>query len=98
MYMRDASMLQVAQVKRAGDLPSRFSSTYVRQLLWSEIHDMDVGSEAHVVGQVPAIVVRILVDNDVVAGPIPITAESKVDRGNAPVPSAKPEPAWAATR
>ncbi len=59
---------------------------------------MDVGSETHVVGEVPAIVVRIFVDDNLVAIPVPIPCESKVDRGDIPVPPVEPESIGTAAR
>lgn len=76
--------------KRAGQLGLP-RSILVGSLLRSKIHHVDVGSEAHIVSQVPALVIRIFVDDDVVPGPIPIPAKRKVGRCNTPIPSVKPE-------
>ena len=54
---------------------------------------MNIGSETHVVCQVPPIVIRIFVDDDVVTIPVPTIAECKVCRRNAPIPSVEPESA-----
>ena len=57
----------------------------------------DVGSEPHVVGQVIAVVIGILVDHDVVAIPEPVVAEANINVDNAEVEAAKPEAIGAAT-
>jgi hypothetical protein len=56
---------------------------------------MDVGSQPDVVGQIPAIVVGIVVDYDIVGSPVPIIAITEVIRGNGKVEAAKPEAARA---
>ena len=53
---------------------------------------MDVGAEANVVGQVPAHVVRIVIDDDVVTVPKPAIGQSDVKRRDAPEESAKAKP------
>ena len=57
---------------------------------------MNVGAEAHVVGQVVARVVRVFVDHDVVGVPEPAIAICQVKGRNVPVPAVEPEPAGAA--
>src|ERR1700687_1882787 len=52
---------------------------------------MKVSSEAGVIGQIPAIVIRILIDDDVVAIPVPAITESEIGGSNAPVPAVEPE-------
>ena len=55
---------------------------------------MDISTEPNVVGQVPAIVIRIVIDDDVVTVPGPVATEAKIDRSDAEVESAEPEAAW----
>ena len=57
---------------------------------------MDVGAEARVVGQVPAIVVRIFVNDDLIGIPEPVVAETVVVRSDVEVETAKPEAGRAA--
>lgn len=57
---------------------------------------MDVGAEADVVGEVPADVVGIFVDDDVVAGPIPVVAIAEIRGGDAEIETVKPETGRAA--
>ena len=46
---------------------------------------MDVGSEAHVVGQIPADMVGIVVDHDLVASPVPISDDVVIVCGVVPL-------------
>lgn len=57
----------------------------------SQIIYMDVGPEPDVVSEVPAFMVRVFVDNDVVAVPEPVVAEADVVGGDAEVEAAEPE-------
>jgi hypothetical protein len=59
--------------------------------LGSEVFDVDVGTESDIVGEVPAGVVGIFVDHDVVAVPEPVVAVADVVGSDAEVESAKPE-------
>ena len=52
---------------------------------------MDIDPKAYVVGEVPAWVVGIFVENDVVAIPVPAIAETEVIWGDTEIESAKPE-------
>ncbi len=57
----------------------------------AEIFDVAVGAEADVVGEVPAVVIGIFEDGDLVIGPIPIVAEAVVRRSDAEIEAAEPE-------
>jgi hypothetical protein len=59
--------------------------------LLAQVHDVDVGTEADVVGEVPPVVVGIVVDHDVVIVPVPVIAITGVEGGDAEIVSAKPE-------
>ena len=59
----------------------------------AEILHMHIGAEADVVGQVPAIVIRVGVNHDVVGVPQPAVAEGYVIGGNVPIPAVEPEAA-----
>jgi len=52
---------------------------------------VNVGAQAYVVGEIPAIVVGIFVNHHVVAVPIPVIGVGKVKRGDAEVEATKPE-------
>ena len=54
---------------------------------------MRVGAESRVVGQIPAFVIRIIVDNDVIVVPIPIINVAEIEGSYAEVKSAEPEAA-----
>jgi hypothetical protein len=54
---------------------------------------VDVGAQSRVVGEIPAFVVGVIVDHDIVAIPIPVIAIGQVKRGDAEVETAKPESA-----
>jgi hypothetical protein len=58
---------------------------------------VNVGAESDVVRQIPAVVIRIFVDYDVVAGPVPVVAKSEVKRGNAEIKATEPETAGTAS-
>src|SRR5208337_255197 len=57
----------------------------------SEKHDVNVSPQPHVIGEVPAEVIRILINHDLVRNPEPVIAKAVVVRGNAEVEAAKPE-------
>src|ERR1700744_1781484 len=52
---------------------------------------MDISPEPYVIGQIPADMVRIVVDDDVVAVPVPSVAEGHIIRRHAEVEAAEPE-------
>lgn len=54
---------------------------------------MDISTQPHVVSKVPANVVWIFEDGDIVAIPGPVTAVADIEIGNAEVESAEPEAA-----
>lgn len=64
--------------------------------LRAEVLHVNVGSEASVVGEVPARVVGVVVDDDVIGGPVPGIAVVKVVGRYAKVESAEPEAAGSA--
>ena len=66
-------------------------------LLASHILHVDVGTESHVVGEIPAFVVGVVVDDDVVAVPEPVIGVGQVKRGNAEVEAVKPKTVGAAS-
>src|SRR5271157_2930365 len=55
---------------------------------------MHVRPETHVISQVPADVIRIVIDRDLIGVPQPVAAVADVHRGNAEVEPAEPEAAW----
>jgi hypothetical protein len=58
---------------------------------------VNVSAQAHVVSEIPAVVVGIFVNHDVVAVPIPVIGVGKVKRGDAEVEATKPETAGIST-
>src|SRR5580704_11612542 len=52
---------------------------------------MNVGAQPGVVSQVPAIVIRVLIDHDIVAIPQPVIDEVVIVRSDGEVEAAKPE-------
>jgi hypothetical protein len=56
---------------------------------------VNVCTEADVVGEIPAHVVGILVDHDVVAIPEPVAAKAEIDWSNAEIETTEPEAAGA---
>lgn len=62
-----------------------------RRLAVAEELDVDVGAEADVIGEVPANVIGIFVDDDVVASPVPVVAIANVRACNAEIETVKPE-------
>jgi len=56
---------------------------------------MSVGPQANVVRQIPADMVRIVIDHNLIAVPKPIGAKVQIVRGYAPIEVAKPETARA---
>jgi len=65
--------------------------------LGPQIFDVNVGAEANVVSEVPAVVVGVFVDDDIVATPIPVAAKTEVERRDAEVEAAEPEAAGTAS-
>src|ERR1700742_3604133 len=55
---------------------------------------MHVGSQPHVVSEIPARMVGIFIDHNVVARPIPTVAVSVVIGSNAEVEAPEPEAGW----
>jgi len=57
----------------------------------AEILDVDVSAEADVVGEVPAVMVWVVVDYQLVRAPVPVAAEAVVSGGHIEIETAKPE-------
>src|SRR5579864_460968 len=62
-----------------------------QRLAVAEIFDVNVGAESRVVGQVPAVVVGVVVNYDLVGTPVPIIDEAEVGGGNGEIETAEPE-------
>jgi hypothetical protein len=75
----------VARMRNGGGLTS------------AEILDVHVSAEANVVGKVPAVMVRIVVEYDLVSAPDPIVAEAVVSGGHTEIETAEPEALAVAT-
>ena len=52
---------------------------------------MDVGAQPNVVGEIPAVVVRIFIDHDLIGAPIPGIAEGEVNGSDGEIETAEPE-------
>ena len=59
--------------------------------LGSQVLNVDVGTEPDIVGEIPAVVVGIFVDDDVVAVPEPVVAVGEVECADAEIETAEPE-------
>src|SRR5580692_311408 len=66
-------------------------------LLRSEVLHVNVGAQPRVVSEIPAVMVGVFVDHDLVAVPEPVSAQGQVKRGNAERPAVEPEAAGAAS-
>lgn len=67
-----------------------------QQLAVAEVFDVNVGAEADVIGQVPTVVIGIVVDDDLVGVPEPIVAVAGVKRADAEIKAVEPEAAGTA--
>ena len=76
---------------RTGISCSKCGQKFHIQLLRSQIHHVHVRTEAHVICQVPAHVIRIFVDHDLVRIPQPVAAIPDIDRRNAEIKTTEPE-------
>jgi len=81
----------------AGSCTSAARSRRMHLLACPEIHHVNVRAEPDVICQIPADVVRVVVNHDLVGIPEPVVAEAKVIRGNAKKEAAKPKAARAAS-
>ena len=59
---------------------------------------MNVRAKPDVIGQVPAYVVWIVINYDLVGIPVPVSAIANVSWGHTPVEIVEPEAIWAAPR
>jgi hypothetical protein len=71
----------------------RQSTRHLWQTLSAEIGYVNIGAEARVVGEIPAVVIGVCINHDVVAVPIPVVGIGQVEWGDAEVEAAKPEAA-----
>src|SRR5580693_330199 len=84
----------LAKSKAEGHAEARPSAAFIRNgggLASAEILDVDVSAETDVVGEVPAVVVWVVVDDDLVGAPVPVTAEAVVSWGDIEIETAEPE-------
>jgi hypothetical protein len=70
----------------------------ILRLLSARVLHVDIGAESHVVGEIPAFMVWVIVDHDLVAVPKPVIAVGEVKGGNAEIKAAKPETVGTAAR
>ena len=67
------------KIKGQTVMPSPLDSALIQLLHRTKILNMNIGSEACVVGEIPPRVIWIFIDDDVVASPIPIGAEGQIE-------------------
>lgn len=60
-------------------------------LVWPHVHDMHIGTKPDVISQVPAVVIGVLEDRDVVGVPKPVAAVADVKVGDCKTKTAEPE-------
>ena len=77
--------------KRLTLRPASFYSANSNLLLSSHKRHMNVSAQANVIGKVPAYVIRVFVDRDVIAVPVPVVAIAGIVRSYGEVISVKPE-------
>jgi len=56
-----------------------------------QIFNVSVSAEARVVGKIPTDVIRVLVDHQLIASPVPVGDDVVIIRGDVPVVTAEPE-------
>ena len=71
--------------------PSLCCAASIAVDLHAEILDVHISAETHVIGEIPADVVRIVVDDDLIGVPEPAVAEGKIGCSNIPIPAVEPE-------
>jgi hypothetical protein len=59
---------------------------------------MDVGAQPHVIGEIPADVIRVFIDYDLIRVPVPVIAVTNVVGSHTKIETAEPKPAWSASR
>jgi len=64
--------------------------------LHAEVFDVDVSAETNVIGEIPSWVIRIFVDDHIVAIPVPAITEGDIVRGYAEIEAVEPEAAGSA--
>lgn len=66
--------------------------------LAAQVFDVGVSSQSRIVSQIPARMIGIFIDHDLIACPVPVGDDVVVVRGDIPVEIVEPETARAATR
>ena len=62
-----------------------------------QVHHVDVGAESDVIGEIPTVMIGVVIDDDVIAVPVPIAHIGNIHRCDAEVESPEPEAAGAAS-
>lgn len=82
----------IMSFRRAGAAPvAHVVRPPLAGLLTSEIFDVSVGAEARVIREIPAVMIRVLIDHHLIATPIPFANDVVIVRGNVPVEIVEPE-------
>src|SRR4029077_8022531 len=83
----------VSAGNRLGDIvPPRQMENHRSIKLGSHVLYVSVGAEARIVGEVPARMIRVVVNHDLIARPVPVADDGVIVRKNAPVKVLEPEP------
>jgi len=81
--------------RRPGSFPFAVRRYRRASLAVPEILDVDVGAEPYVIRKIPTVVIRILIDHDLIGIPKPVTAEAEIVWGDVKKEAAEPEAARA---
>ena len=71
------------------ELPSPKNSRRWRSV--PQVFDVSVGAESRVIGEIPPNMVRILVDHELIASPVPVRHDVVIEGGDVPIVIAEPE-------
>jgi hypothetical protein len=85
------------QRARRGSLRSALRRYYRDGLAIPQILDVNVCAEPYVVREIPTVVIRVLIDHDLIGIPEPVIAETEIVRGDAKIEAAEPETARASS-
>jgi hypothetical protein len=85
------------QRARRGSLRSALRRYYRDGLAVPQVLDVNVCAEPYVICEIPTIVIRVLIDHDLIGIPEPVIAEAEIVRGDAKIKAAEPETARASS-
>lgn len=70
---------------------ARCELDYLCGLAIAEIFDVDIGAKPDVIGKVPANVIRVVINDDLIVSPVPIAAVFIIIGSDAEVETTEPE-------